>query len=86
MHYRLLNSQSGLAIGDYPTLEAAWEAVKQNKGRMILWKQWEITGGWIWEQQPLRYYSPKEKLIFKAKTYWKRVQEQWTKIRKTFRR
>lgn len=73
MHYRLFNTQKGSLIGQYPTITEAWDNVKQNKGKMILWKQEEVKGGWLWTQQPLRYYSIKEKIIFKIKTWIKLV-------------
>lgn len=90
--YRLINFQQGLNIGDYPTLQEAWEVVKVSKGRMILWEMKETPVGWIWKQQPLKFYSWKERVAFRFKgtltkvraipQSWSRL---WTKAHRAFR-
>lgn len=69
--YRLLSTQQSLSLGDFTSLEEAWAAVKQHKGRMILWKMTLTPEGYIWRQQPLKFIPFKDRVIFHVKSKWK---------------
>lgn len=82
--YRLISTDKGLCFGDHDTLQEAWEKVKQSKGKMLLWeiKPYFIEDkfiGYIPTQMPLRYYSPKEKLLFRFKQ-WRQKLSNWKKL------
>lgn len=78
--YRLIDLKASLSVGDYSTPQEAWEIVKTRKGKMLLWeyKPFVIADkfiGWVPTQMPLRYYSPKEKALFKIKTWWTKMKD-----------
>jgi hypothetical protein len=75
--FELINTQQGLSIGEFPTIELAWAHVLTVKGRMVLWEKWETPAGWMWKQHPLKFIPWKDRMLFEAKKWIKEKRAKW---------